>query len=242
MRNSSRTWLYRANEAFAATLPAGARVLDAGAGDQPYRHLFAHCEYESADFELVDKPYAKSTYVCSLEKIPTEDSRFDAIIFNQVMEHLPEPLLALREFSRVLKPGGTMICSAPLFYEEHEKPYDFYRYTQFAWRHLMKEAGFEILSLEWMEGYFGTVAYQLKTSSSYLPIRAYRVVPGLLGWLAVPVVIFSRIIFRVLASFFYILDENGKHTSSGYPKNYLVIVRKPGPVAMQAEAPGNRAG
>jgi SAM-dependent methyltransferase len=227
MRNSSRTWLHRANETFAATVTAGSKVLDAGAGEQPYRPLFAHCDYESADFELVDKPYAKSTYVCSLEAIPVEDGRFDAIIFNQVMEHLPQPLLVLHELRRVLKPGGKMICSAPLFYEEHEQPYDFYRYTQFAWRFMMKEAGFNIVSIDWLEGYFGTVAYQLERASRYLPRKPYRSVPGLLGWSAVPAVILSRSLFRLLALYFHILDEHGKHTSSGYPKNYVVVVQKP---------------
>ncbi|MER8841279.1 class I SAM-dependent methyltransferase [Mesorhizobium sp. M0913] len=227
MRNSSRTWLRRANEEFAATVPIGSRVLDAGAGDQPYRHLFAHCEYEAADFELVDKVYAKSTYVCNLEEIPVEDARFDIIIFNQVMEHLIHPMLVLHELRRVLKPGGRMICSAPLFYEEHEQPYDFYRYTKFAWRAMMNEAGFDLLSVEWLEGYFGTVAYQLATAAKYLPSRTYRTIPGLLGWYAVPVVVFSRLLFNVLAKIFYFFDERGKHTSSGYPKNYVVTVRKP---------------
>lgn len=217
----------RANEMFAKTVPPGSRVLDAGAGDQPYRDLFGHCDYESADFELIDKPYARSTYVCSLDAIPVEDGRFDAVICNQVMEHLPRPAAALRELNRVLKPGGTLICTAPLFYEEHERPYDFYRYTQFGWRLMMEEAGFEILAIDWMEGYFGTVAYQLETAAKYLPMRPYRTVPGILGWSAAPVVVLSKPLFALLARLFYTLDEQGKHTESGFPKNYVVTVRKP---------------
>lgn len=228
MRNSSRTWLRRANEAFAATIPAGARVLDAGAGDQPYRDLFAHCDYESADFELIDKPYARSTYVCSLDAIPVEDGRFDAVICNQVMEHLPQPGAALRELNRVLKPGGRMICTAPLFYEEHERPYDFYRYTQFGWRFMLEEAGFDVLGVDWMEGYFGTVAYQLETAAKYLPTRSYRSAPGMLGWSALPVVAVSRPLFGLLARLFYAIDEQGKHTETGFPKNYVALARKPG--------------
>lgn len=228
MRNSSRTWLHRVNAEFAASVPAGSRVLDAGSGVQHYKRLFDHCEYESADFEQVDKRYVESTYVCRLEEIPVEDGRFDAIVFNQVLEHLPQPIIVLQELNRVLKPGGTIICSAPLFYEEHEQPYDFYRYTQFAWHFMMEKSGFDILNMEWLEGYFGTVAYQLETSSRYLPSRPYKTVPGIFGWSATPVVILSRALFRLLALFFYILDERGKHTSSGYPKNYVVIARKSG--------------
>jgi len=227
MRNSSRTWLFRENKKFATALPAGSIVLDAGAGDQPYKSLFSHCIYEACDFEKVDKPYAKSTYVCDLAAIPVEDCRFDAVLLNQVMEHLPKPMSVLVELKRVLKPGGLMICTAPLFYEEHEKPYDFYRYTQFAWKHLMGEAGFEIIELGWMEGYFGTVAYQMETASRYLPARPGKIASGMLGIVLSPIMVAIRVLFRILAALFYRLDEKGRYTERGFPKNYVVIVRKP---------------
>ena len=139
--NSSRERLWQENVAFAATVSAGALVLDAGAGTSPYKSLFAHARYESADFEQVNKAYAHQTYTCDLSAIPVEDSRFDAVIFNQVMEHLPEPRAVLCELHRALRPGGRLIYSGPLFYEEHEKPYDFYRYTQFGVRYRSHRRG-----------------------------------------------------------------------------------------------------
>ena len=217
----------RENARFASALPEGAVVLDAGAGNQPYRRLFSHCRYEAADFEMVDKPYGKSTYVGDLGAIRVEDGRFDAILFNQVMEHLPDPRKVLVELKRVLKPGGMMLCTAPLFYEEHEKPYDFYRYTQFGWHHLMREAGLEVVRLDWLEGYFGTVAYQLETASRYLPMRPRQIAPGLIGFFAAPMMLASKAIFRLLARLFYALDERTRYTADGYPKNYVVLVRKP---------------
>jgi SAM-dependent methyltransferase len=224
MRNSSRTWLGREVEAFAASLAPGSIVLDAGAGEQPYRRFFAHCTYEAADFEKVDKPYAKSTYVCDLASIPVENGRFDAIIFNQVMEHLPDPLVVLTEMRRVLKPQGAIMCTAPFFYEEHEQPYDYFRYTQFGWRHLMGKAGLEVQRLDWMEGYFGTIGYQLERAAKHLPRRADELPSSLR--LSLPLIFLSKLLFRVLAPFFYRLDERAKFTTRGYPKNYLVIVRK----------------
>jgi SAM-dependent methyltransferase len=224
MRNSSRTWLHRENAAFASELKNGSRVLDAGAGNQPYRHLFEHCSYEAADFGSADD--SKLTYVCDLSSIPVEDERFDAIVFNQVMEHLPEPLTVLRELNRVLKTNGRMICTAPLFYEEHLEPFDFYRYTQFGWKHLMKNADLDIERLEWMEGYFGTVAYQLETASKYLPKRPDDISPGLKGKLFYIPMMLIRASFNLLARMFYRLDEGHKYTASGYPKNYVVVVRK----------------
>jgi SAM-dependent methyltransferase len=208
--NSSRSYLARENEAFALTVAPGSLVLDAGAGDQPYRSLFDHCRYEAADFEKVDKPYAKSTYVCDLSAIPVEDARFDAVLFNQVMEHLPEPMAVLFELRRVLKPDGRMICTAPLFYEEHEQPYDFYRYTQFAYRRMFADAGFEIERLDWMEGYFGTVAYQCETAFRYLPARPSKIAPGLLGWFASPIMVIIRAAMAASAAFLYRLDTRAK--------------------------------
>ncbi len=115
--NSSRVRLLSENAYFAKMIPEGSLVLDAGAGNQIYKSLLQHTQYESADFEQVEKEYISSTYVCDLNNIPVENCRFDFIFFNQVMEHLPDPKLVLLELNRVLKPGGKMIYTGPLFYE-----------------------------------------------------------------------------------------------------------------------------
>src|ERR1041385_8418377 len=157
MLNSPRIWLDRELTAFGKSIAPNALVLDAGSGKQQYKPKFAHCRYESADFEKVDKTYAPSAYTCDLRKIPVEDQRFEAIVFTQVMEHLPDPGAVLNELHRVLKPGGRLFYTGPFWYEEHEKPYDFYRYTQFAIRHLFTSAGFEIQELRWLDGYMASV-------------------------------------------------------------------------------------
>lgn len=226
--NSSREYLSRYNREYAATARPGMFVLDAGAGEQPYRRLFDHCTYESADFEMVDKPYAKSTYVCDLADIPVENDRFDRIVFNQVLEHIPEPEKVLGELFRVAKPGGTIICTCPFYYQEHEKPYDFYRYTQFGHRHAFAKAGFEIETLEWMEGYFGTLAYQFQSMAIYLPANplSYLKKPWwpILAW---PVALTLKAVALIFAALFYRVDMACKITDRGHPKNYVVFARKP---------------
>jgi SAM-dependent methyltransferase len=225
--NPSRFWLEREMADFACDLPTGALVLDAGAGQQPYRHHFAHCRYESADFEAVNKRYAQSTYVCDLAHIPVEDGRFDAIVFSQVMEHLPDPLAVLKELHRVLKPGGVLFYSGPLWFEEHEKPYDFYRYTSFALHHLFEKSSFQIEDMRWLEGYLATATKQLKSMIKTLPWspRAYG---G--GLASVPILLLS-LLFRpfasVLAYSFAYADRQTRYTKKGYPINYLAIVRRP---------------
>jgi SAM-dependent methyltransferase len=225
--NSSRYRLWLVNERFAASIPAGAMVLDAGAGDAPYRPLLQRATYESADFEAVDKDYAKTTYVCDLREIPVADQRYDFVLFNQVMEHVPDPRAVLTELFRVLKPGGKLIYTGPFFYEEHEQPYDFFRYTQFGVRQLFTEAGFAFEQLDWLEGYFGTVGYQMNCMARYLPTRPADIVPGMLGLLMSPALVLLKAQLVLCSIVFHKLETKKKYTARGYPKNYVAILVRP---------------
>ena len=223
--NSSRIYLTKYNQDFAADMRPGALMLDAGAGEAPYKSLFQHVIYESADFEQVDKPYAKSTYVCDLcDRIPVDDNRFDYIVFNQTLEHLKEPKRALAELYRVLAPGGKILCTVPLFYEEHEKPFDFFRYTQFAHRYLFAEAGFKVERTERLEGFFGTCGYMLETIFNDLPVFC-RKKPRIMMLFA-PFLLGLKISALFAAAVLYRLDLLYKVTDLGFPKNYVTIASK----------------
>ena len=120
----------------AALIPAGALVLDAGAGQGQYRQLFAHTRYESQDFAQYQGSedgllretwdYTALNYLCDITAIPVEDGRFDVVICTEVMEHLPDPVVALKELVRVLKPGGSLIVTVPLGSGVHQEPYHYY--------------------------------------------------------------------------------------------------------------------
>jgi SAM-dependent methyltransferase len=148
-----------------------------------------------------------------------------------VMEHVPEPKLVLKELYRVLKPGGKMIYSAPLCFEEHEQPYDFYRYTQFSLRYLFDAAGFSIQRLDWLEGYFGTVGYHLNCSARYLPYKPRDLGGGLLAFGLVIPMLLLKSVFAACSLLFHLLEVFIKFKKSGYPKNYLAIVYKPLPTS-----------
>ncbi len=225
--NPSRVRLDAFIRSAAASLPEGARVLDAGAGDCRYRVHFSLANYESADFLRVDKPYAHIDYVCSLESIPVEAQRYELVLLTQVMEHLPEPLAVLRELHRVLKPGGALWLTAPLFYPEHEAPYDFYRYTQFAYRHLLEQAGFDIERLDWLDGYFATASFQLHGAASWLPRRPSSFGQGPAAFATAGAVAIMRPALKVLSHALSRAELRRKHTASGHPKNYAVVARRP---------------
>ncbi|MEN9519386.1 MAG: hypothetical protein RLZZ381_1974 [Cyanobacteriota bacterium] len=221
LQNSSRIYLYNRNQEFASQIKLDSLVLDAGAGNAPYQELFANFNYETAD-----KFDSSCKYVCDLVAIPVEDERFDCIVCNQVLEHLPEPKQALKELCRVLKTGGEIICTTPFFYEEHLQPNDFYRYTQFGSAYLFQEAGFEIDKIEWLEGYFGTLAYQLEVAYRSLPIALTSLTKSWLSLILSPFLVLCKVLFLLLSAILYRLDLKIKLTSNGHPKNYVIIAKK----------------
>jgi SAM-dependent methyltransferase len=225
--NSSRAYLRRFLVRAGRAVEPGELVLDAGAGRAQYRELFSHARYETADFLAVKgKTYAQPDYVCDLAEIPVDDARFDHVVLTQVLEHLPEPGTVLAELHRVLKPGGTLWLTAPLFYAEHEAPYDFYRYTRFGLRHLLEGAGFEVLEMEWMEGYLGTLSYQARLMSKSLPTAWSDYgggARGLLLALAAKVAVRGG---RRAADVLARLDLRFKVVGRGLPKNYQVVARR----------------
>ena len=203
-------------------------MLDAGAGRAQYRGLFAHAHYETADFLAVKgKKYARPDYVCDLAAIPVADARFDHVVCTQVLEHLPEPQRVIEELGRVLKPGGTLWLSAPLFYAEHERPYDFFRYTRFGLRQLLEGAR--------LRGARDRVARGLLRHAQLPGARGRPGAPAGAGRLrrrrggrrspAPPGSPAARRpgVADVLAG----LDERHKVIDAGLPKNHTVVARKP---------------
>jgi SAM-dependent methyltransferase len=141
----------------ARALPAGVRVIDIGAGDAPYRELFAAQTYVTLDH--AETPHTgKVDLIGSADAIPARNGSFDAVLCTQVLEHVPEPLCALREFRRVLVPGGTLIATVPFAWEEHELPHDYFRYTKAGIEHLLHRSGFEQAEVTPRTDCFTTVA------------------------------------------------------------------------------------
>lgn len=144
----------------------GSRVLDAGAGDAPYAELFAHCEYVTADWQ--NSPHERQPDIAASldQRLPIDDEAFDAVVNTQVLEHLAYPAKTLAEFHRILRPGGTLWLSAPLVWELHEEPHDYYRYTSHGLRLLLGDAGFEQIEIEPRTGYFTTMALLARSSGA----------------------------------------------------------------------------
>ena len=140
----------------------GSRVLDVGAGSCPYRALFAHCEYKTHDFARLEadqflgqKGYGAIDYVSDIVSIPVPTASFDVILCTEVLEHVPEPISAIQELARILRPGGRLLLTAPLGSGLHQEPYHFYGgYTPHWYNKFLVEAGFKDVTIEPNGGFF----------------------------------------------------------------------------------------
>jgi ubiquinone/menaquinone biosynthesis C-methylase UbiE len=145
------------------TLPEGARILDAGAGELKNRQYCGHLNYVSQDFcqykgavqgapkeGLQTKSWdtTRIDLVSDITAIPAPDASFDAILCSEVLEHVPEPTHALDEFTRLLKPGGVLILTAPFGSNVHMAPYHFCSgFSKYWYDHHLVARGFEIREL-----------------------------------------------------------------------------------------------
>ncbi|MBK8842631.1 MAG: class I SAM-dependent methyltransferase [Saprospiraceae bacterium] len=118
-------------------IPKGLTILDAGAGELRYKKFCSHLNYVSQDFgeyngngdgfgmQTGEWDQTRIDILCDIINIPVMDNSYDAIMCIEVFEHLPDPVKAINEFSRILKPNGYLIITAPLSSLTHFAPFHF---------------------------------------------------------------------------------------------------------------------
>lgn len=125
------------------------RVLEIGSGNQRLqKHLRADTRYIGLDYPPSAKRYGLRPEVWGdAARLPFRAATMDGVVMLEVVEHLPDPLTALREAGRVVAPGGRVWLSFPFLYPIHDAPYDYSRLTQFGLQQMAAEAGLEIMHL-----------------------------------------------------------------------------------------------
>lgn len=115
-------------------------LVDLGAGQSDFGKLTERFRKRyAADFY----PYEGINVVCDLNKsFPFKAGLVDVILLSNVLEHIKEPNLFLEECARILKPNGVMLGSVPFLINVHQRPYDFYRYTDMNLEYILKKSGF----------------------------------------------------------------------------------------------------
>jgi len=76
----------------------------------------------------------------NLLALPFPDDSLDGVILTEVLEHCTDPVGAVNQARRVLKPGGLLLVTSPFFWPEHqvEGEYkDYWRFTRQGWELLL---------------------------------------------------------------------------------------------------------
>ncbi len=207
-------------------LPAGTSVLDAGAGEGPYRELFAETRYVAVDDGRGDERWDyRGLHVSGdLLRLPIGDGAFDAVLATETLEHLTDPGAFVAEAARVLRPGGQLFMTAPLSFKEHQQPHDYFRFTRYGLQLLLERAGLEATSVEPEGGYFRFLGDKIQPAHRYLFSKDRALVWRILFLILQP---FSMIFFTVLVpglcALLDPLDRKRVHTTG-----FLVTATKPG--------------
>jgi SAM-dependent methyltransferase len=180
-------------------------VLDVGCGHQIYRKLFTDIN-RFIGLEL-DKRLTESQVIGSCLSLPFHSESFHGVLMTQVLEHLPNPFQAISEITRVLKPDGFLVLTAPQAWRLHGVPHDYFRFTRFGLAQLMESNNLHLVLIKTQGGVWALLG---QTFLNLLPHR--NLFP-----FTVPLVIGTNWIARFLDFIWFDPDDT---------LNYLLVCRK----------------
>jgi SAM-dependent methyltransferase len=136
--------------------------VDAGCGrslfteirsDWPFQVVAADVDPALITERSREHPWARWV-VGEAVRLPLRNACADAVFAGELVEHLPDPADGLREFRRVLKPGGTLILTTPNrlrlsnVVDGSERPFSPDHLSELSWDEippLLGAAGFEVV-------------------------------------------------------------------------------------------------
>jgi len=207
-------------------LKKGTKILDVGAGAKPYKTLFFNCEYESCDNENILKEidykgkFDHDFYCEITEKIPKPDNYYNLIICNQVLEHVSEPNLALKELHRVLESDGKLIMTVPQCHGLHQEPHNYFNYLSYGLNYLLKKNQFVDIKIVPMGGNFHLLGKVLNNIINIFFEKNNIIIRILLY----PIELLIRIILFLVSFLLFYLDYFDK--SKKWTLNYGCVCKK----------------
>ena len=168
-------------------IPAQESILDAGAGQLRWKKDCEHLIYISQDFcEFNSNTNGKGLItdrwdtsgidiVSDITCIPVGNNVYDNILCTEVLEHVPHPDLAIAEFSRIIKPKGKLILTAPFCSLTHFAPYHFCTgFNKYWYNNVLKENGFEVIEMVSNGNYFTYLCQELNRLSAMMKQYSIR--------------------------------------------------------------------
>jgi len=122
-------------------LPKGRGLcLDLGCGSGRERAKIESKGWTWVGFDI-DPARGGAMLVGDAGKLPFEDHCFEVVLMRQVLEHLPQPWIALKEVQRVLKPGGYVLGSVSCLEPLHDVN-SYFGFTHRGLNRMLKDCDF----------------------------------------------------------------------------------------------------
>lgn len=152
-------------------------VIDIGAGLSPHKELLRDqgFSYHSQDFNQYipsdqkvmglqneNWEYPIHDFICDLLNTPT-NVKYDLVLCTEVLEHVPDPVAALKLLRELVKPGGHVLVTVPFNSIMHQAPYWYSAGLSPYWfQHWASEFNFEIKELVVSGDYFDAMLHEIK--------------------------------------------------------------------------------
>lgn len=218
-----------------AEIYARGDLIDIGCGRMAHRKELEKVtsSYVGFDHPKLSKLYPsprKPDLYGDAMKLPIKDNTFDTALLLQVLEHLDNPQKALDESYRILKKNGYIIISVPFMYPIHDAPYDYYRFTEYAIKKMIKQTGFKIIKLETGGNFFefwlqSLIVYLFKKidvniRKREISIEYIYIFPLFIAM--VPMIIVINILLWLKDA----IIPKHKNKSNDYVLNYTIVAQK----------------
>lgn len=146
------------------------KVLDVGGGKKP--SYLEHLNTENMSERFVADMETGERVDLEKDNLPYDEETFSQVLMFNLLEHIYNHKHVLKESHRVLEENGTLLGFVPFFINYHPDPRDFFRYTGDALERLLKESGFEDISVREVGG--GPFFVNCNNLMTFLP-TAFRV-------------------------------------------------------------------
>jgi SAM-dependent methyltransferase len=205
-------------------------LIDLGCGRQlykkellPYVKKYIGVDHPKASLKYKEKE--QPDILADAADVPLPSDSCDLVMMVSVLEHLPDPLKAIQESYRLLNNKGHLIIITVQFYPIHDAPYDYFRYTPYALKELLKTSKFKIVTLNSL-GNFPILYSQLFNIYLLYSLKNLiksHLIKRLIGFLFLPVFLILSFISNCLG---WILSQILPQKNDAFAIYNLVVATK----------------